>query len=348
MNNSKFIGFGTFLPGEPITNSVMEEIFRIRKDWIEEMIGTKTRYFATDFYEKEIRYSLTDICKNAAQIAIEDAGIQAEEIDLIVMSTATPDHIMPATVNLVANELGLNNIPTYQVQSGCSGALQGLEVAYQFLASGKYHNALVIGGDVCNKYLDLDRDFTKLRAHELINYALFGDGAGAAVLSTSTEKEGIKIENIINRFEGLDRIPGQIMNWFGVIPEKSHDMNPRERRKNFQSAKEDYKAIEQNVPVMAEQVLNELLEKGERYREDIDFYLPPQLGGNMTNKINEYLNIPQEKGVNCVENTGNNGNALPYIQLNLLKERMSKGDTAVVIAIESSKWIKTGMTLVKE
>lgn len=347
MNGIKIIGVGKFLPGMPITNLDMEKIFGIREDWIEEVIGTKTRYFATDLYQKKIEYHLADISVKAATEAIENARVQLKDIDLIVLSTATPDHLMPATVNTVASKLGLNNIATYQVQSGCSGALQGIEVACQFLKEGTYRTALVIGADVCNKFLDLDRDFSKLRAHELINYALFGDGAGAAILSTDMEKEGLKIKKLINRFEGLDRDPGQVMNWFGVIPENIHEMSVRDRRKIYQSAKEDYKAIEQNVPKMAEEMINELQEKCEWTFDEVDFFLAPQLGGNMTNKINEYLNIPNEKAINCVEYTGNNGNALPYIQLSVLQEKIKVGEKAVVVAIESSMWIKTGMSLVK-
>ena len=284
----------------------------------------------------------------AASQAIERAGIHIEDIELIVMSTATPDHLMPATVNFVADQLGITHIPTYQIQAGCSGALQGLDVASQFLKSGAYRTALVIGGDVCNKYIDLDRDFTKLKGHELINYALFGDGAGAVVLTTKEEKLGINIHSIKNRFEGLGREPGQVMNWFGMVPEKIDEMSMRDRRKVFQSAKEDYKAIEQHVPMMAKDMINELLIDNNWNKDEVNFYLPPQLGGHMTDKIVEYLELPTEKVINCVRYTGNNGNALPYIQLSHLAEKMNSGDKAVGVAIESSKWIKTGISLVKE
>ncbi len=348
MDRVKIIGIGNFAPGRPITNNDMEQIFKIREDWIEDTIGTKTRYFATDFEAKTIQYTLTDICEKAASQAIEKAGISIDDVELIVMSTATPDHLMPATVNLVADQLGITHIPTYQIQSGCSGALQGLDVASQFLQTGAYRTALVIGGDVCNKYIDLERDFTKLKGHELINYALFGDGAGAVVLTTKDEKPGIKIHSIKNRFEGLGRAPGQVMNWYGMVPEKIDQMSMRDRRKVFQSAKEDYKAIEQNVPLMAKEMIHELLNDNNWNTDEVDFYLPPQLGGHMTDRIVEYLEIPTEKVINCVRYTGNNGNALPYIQLDLLSEKMNSGDKAVGVAIESSKWIKTGISLIKE
>ncbi|TMN23741.1 3-oxoacyl-ACP synthase III family protein [Lentibacillus cibarius] len=326
----------------------MEEFLFIREDWIDELIGTKTRHFAIDFSKKQVTFQLEDLCKEAASQALEQSGIEPGQIDLVVMSTATPDHLMPATVNLVADQLGLNGVPTYEIQAGCSGAIQGIEVAYRFLKSGAFSNALVIGGDVCNKYMDLNRDFKKLRSSELINYALFGDGAGAVVLSTQTDCDGIKIQNIINEFVGLDRKPGQVMNWFGFIPENVSDMGKREQRKKFQSAKEDYKAIEEHVPVMSKEVIDGQLQAEDWIKGEVDYFLPPQLSGNMTNKIVEGLEIDPLKAINCVAETGNNGNALPYIQLQALSQQMKSGERAVGAAIESSKWIQTGIALIKE
>lgn len=341
----RIIGFGEFLPGEPVTNAQMEEFLSIRKEWIDHMIGNTSRYFAVNFQEQTVEYSLTDICKEAAEQAIKDAGIENSDIDLIILSTATPDYLMPATVNLVADCLGISHIRTYQIQAGCSGALQGIDVASQFLATGNFKYALVIGGDVCNKYMDLKRDFTKLRSSELINLALFGDGAGAVVL-TNENRTGLEILQIQNRFEGLDEKPGQIMNWFGSIPENIKDFSKRDIRKQFNSAIEDYKAIEAHVPIMAKEMLDELLSEMEWTHEDVTYYLPPQLGWNMTKKIIESLGLDLEVTINCVQDTGNNGNALPYLQMKKLKNTISHGDKVIGVAIESSKWIKTGIAMI--
>lgn len=341
MQSVKLIGIGTSLPGNPVTNAKMEEVFGLREDWIDLMIGTKTRHFAVDIDEKVVKYDLSDLAYEAAHKAVLSAGISVENIDLVVMSTATPDHLMPATVNLVADRLGMNGVATYEVQAGCSGAIQGLDIAYRFLTTGMFTNALVIGGDVCNKYMSFHRDFKKMRSSELINLALFGDGAGAAILSTNDNCEGITIHHVVNRFEGLNRKPGQIMNWFGT-------QERPENAKKLQSAKEDYKAIERDVPVMAKEMLDELLEQLECSVEQVEHYLPPQLGGHMTDKIVQSLGLDSDKSINCVANTGNNGNALPYLQLERLFAQMQPGEKAVCVAIESSKWIKTGLALVKE
>lgn len=346
---SKIVGTGFYLPGEAITNEKMAEYFpMIREEWIETVIGTKTRYLSIDFETKNVTHTLAELGEQAARKAIADAGIEPATIDMVVMSTATPDNLMPATVNIISNNIGLNNIPTYQVQSGCCGALQGLEVSRNFLESGVAGTILVIGADICVKYIDLDADMKKMRSNELINYALFGDGAGAVILQKDEGQSGIRIVELINRLTGLGKEPGQLINWLGQIPKEYFSLPARELRKRYQAVKENYKAIQENVPLMAEEVLQELLQKSGKKFEEIGYFLPPQLGGIITNNINAYLGIQEEKAINCVERTGNNGNALPYIQICEFDQQSKSGDIAAGVAIESSKWIKAGILLCKE
>ena len=101
----------------------------------------------------------------------------------------------------------------------------------------------------------------------------------------------------------------------------------------------------EKVPVMSKELLHELLEKMEWKITDVDYFLPPQLSKIMTDKIISHLEIPTEKTLNCVEFTGNNGNALPFLQLEKLFGTMTKNQKAMIIAIESSKWLKAGVTL---
>lgn len=346
MDEIKIVSLGTFLPGTPITNKDMEDTLSVRADWIENVIGNESRYYAINFQEKKIDYDLIDLCEKAALDAFQKSPLQSlEEIDLIILSTATPDHLMPATVNLLADRLGLQGIPTYQIQAGCSGALQGLDVAQQFLKANDYKHALVVGGDVCNKYMDLNRDFKKLRSSELINYVLFGDGAGAAILSKNTKSPGFKFVQISNKFEGLNRKPAQVMNWIGNIPSDVQGMTSRQIAKKYPSAQEDYKAIEEYVPTLTKEMFSTLLEDNNLEKDEVDHFLPPQLGWNMTKRIIEHAELDFDKTTNCVKETGNNGNALPYVQLAKLSEQIKLNEKVVGVAIESSKWIKTGFVL---
>lgn len=336
MKKVKLISVGTFLPGEPISNEQIEKKFAVNAQWIDFAIGNRTRHLVMDLDTGQINYSLADICTIAAFNAINKAGVDVDDIDFIVMGTATPDNLMPATVNLVAEKLGINKVSTYQVQSGCAGAMQAIDMATQFLRLGQHKTGLVIGADICAKYIDLERDFSQLSSSELVNYALFGDGAGAAVLSNDEKACGAQIVWTLNRCEGLNRQPGQELNWLGSRLSDAQTIQP---------LKEDYKAIEENVPVMAKEVMQEILVSMGWDITAVDLFMTPQLAGHMTDKIVESMGVDQAKVLNCVADTGNNGNALPFLQLEMLVERIVEGQKALGVAIESSKWIKGGIAL---
>lgn len=342
---TKIIGVGEFLPGQPVSNSSMEARFSLRSDWIDTVIGTRQRHFAVDLDTGRLLHEVADMGMHAAESALACAGLEREDIDLLVMSTASPDLLMPATVNVVADRLGLDQIATYQIQSGCAGALQAIDVARSFLELGRYRNALVVSADSAYKFLDLSLPFDKLPAYELINLALFGDGAGSLVLSTSKRRPGIVIEQLTNRFEGRGRSPGQLLNW--ASPSGFAGPEGLGHEKTL-SAKEDYKQIEERVPVMARELLDELLDATGRTRGDIQHFLPPQLAGRITQIIIDVLKVDPSRCITRVADVGNTGNATPYFQLTELWQRMTSGQAAVVLAIESSKWLKTGMVLSRE
>ncbi|MEV8411714.1 3-oxoacyl-ACP synthase III family protein [Streptomyces niveus] len=328
---------GTALPGDPVDNATLSKVLGINEEWIEVFIGTRTRYFARDLGTGVVRWSLADLCAQAAERALAAPGVDPAEIEFIVLGTATPDTLMPATVNHVADQLGLDQIPTFQLQSGCAGAVQALGVAQSMIASGQYRTGLVIGGDVCSKHLDLQRDMSGAAPGDLVNYVLFGDGAGAAVLTDEPRGQGVALRQVLNRFTGLGREPGQVIEWFGLA----------DRYDDRQALVEDYKAIEESVPVMAVEILWEMLGELDWEAEQLDYLLPPQLSGRMTHRITEELDIPTATDISCVADTGNNGNALPFLQIEKLLERMSGGERALAVAVESSKWIKAGFALEK-
>ncbi|GAA2077496.1 3-oxoacyl-ACP synthase III family protein [Streptomyces albiaxialis] len=328
---------GTELPGDPVDNAALAKALGVNEEWIEVFIGTKTRHFARDLASNTVRWSLADLCARAGARALDGPGPGPEDIDFVVLGTATPDTLMPATVNHVADQLGLDQVPTFQLQSGCAGAVQALSLARTMIASGEYRNGLVMGGDVCSKHLDLDRDLSGAAPGDIVNFVLFGDGAGAAVVSAEPCGERVALHRVLNRFTGLGREPGQIIEWFGLA----------DRHEDRQALKEDYKAIEESVPVMAVEILWELLGDLDWDAEDLDYLLPPQLSGRMTARIFQELDVPTAREISCVADTGNNGNALPFLQTERLLGRMAAGEKALAVAIESSKWIKAGFALEK-
>jgi 3-oxoacyl-[acyl-carrier-protein] synthase-3 len=303
--------------------------------WIDAFVGTKKRHFATDLTTGEVRHSLADLGETAGRRALDGAGVAPGDVDLIVMGTCSPDMLMPTTVAMIADRLGIDGVPAFQLQSGCTGAVQALEVAYQMLRAGSYRTALVIGADSCAKHLDLAMDVSKLAPGEQVNGVLFGDGAGAAVLSSEPGPGSAIMQHVFVRLVGLGRPSAQMVEWFGR-GDRNSDKPP---------VVEDYKAIEHSVPVMATDALTELLEALDWKDEEIDYLLPPQLSGVMTAKITKRLAVENATEVSVVTEIGNTGNALPFFQLEQVLPRMVSGDRAVAISVESSKWIKAGFGL---
>jgi len=332
---------GTALPGPPLDNARLASRFGMDsmwEQWVDTFIDTPRRHLATNIDTGEVESSLADLGEQAGRQALDAAGVRPQDVDLMVMGTATPDMLMPATVNMVADRLGIDGIATYQLQSGCSGAVQALDVARQLMLTGRHRTALVLGGDVGAKHQDVTVDLSTLSPAELVNVVLFGDGCGAAVLGTDPTPDAVAIRSVFVQLVGLGRAPGQVIEWFGSA-DRGRDPRP--------AGAEDYKMIEEHVPVMAVEILKELLD-GVGWREqDIDFLLPPQLSGRMTARIVDRLALPIAEEISCVRETGNTGNALAFFQLERLLPVMRPGDHAIGIAVESSKWIKSGFALEK-
>ncbi|MGI5379737.1 3-oxoacyl-ACP synthase III family protein [Streptomyces sp. CA-251387] len=326
---------GTCLPGDPVDNATLAKLVGVDETWAEMFIGNATRHFTVDLPTGEVRHTLADIAATAADRALAEAGLEPYDIDCVVMGTATPDQLMPATVNLVADRLGIDNVPTYQLQSGCAGAVQALDVARTLLLAERCGTVLVIGGDVCAKHLETDFDPGSRTSAELVNYVLFGDGAGAAVLSVEALGQRVVIRQVLNRLVGLGREPGQVVDWFGL----------GDRHTDRTAVFEDYKAIEEAVPVLAQQMFWELMEDVGWGAHELDFLLPPQLSGRMSDRISDGMPAPDARRVNVVRHVGNNGNALPFLQLEELLRQWDGPGRALVVAIESSKWIKSGVAL---
>ncbi|MEV6166542.1 3-oxoacyl-ACP synthase III family protein [Streptomyces sp. NPDC052052] len=331
------LSVGTALPGSPVDNATLAGHFGmgdIWEQWIDAFVGTRTRHLAVDLESGRVSHSLADLGETAARQALERAGLGPIDIDVVVLNTATPDQLMPTTANMVADRLGINNIPTYQVQSGCSGAVQAIELGCLLLLAGGHRTALVMGGDLCARFFDPKTDLNTLPPGELVNMVLFGDGAGAVVLSTEPVPGATVLRSPVSRFTGLGRAPGQALEWFGATDQDGRPF-----------AVEDYKAIEEHVPEMAADVLDELLDELGWDRSELTHLLPPQLSGRMTRTIMDRLGGLPLKEISCVADTGNTGNGLPYLQLERAVAEMGPGDRAIGIAIESSKWIVSGYAL---
>ncbi|MFD8483836.1 3-oxoacyl-ACP synthase III family protein [Kitasatospora sp. NPDC059673] len=332
------VSTGTALPGPPVDNAALARRFGMSgqwEEWIQLFIGTDTRHLSVDLDTGERRNTLADLAELAGRRALEAASAGPADIDLLVMGTATPDRLLPTTASVVAERLGIDGVPVYQLQSGCTGAFQALTTAHQLLGTGAYRRALVIGGELNEKYFDLGQDFGAMRPEQLINYVLFGDGAGAALLAVEPAGAQAVIRHSSVRLTGLGRPAGQVLEWFG----------PADRMSDRTPAVEDYKEIEAAVPQMSREIRDRLLADLGWTEQDVHYLLPPQLSGRMTRKVVDALALPGATEISCVARTGNTGNATPFFQLERALELMGRGDRALGISVESSKWIRAGFAI---
>jgi 3-oxoacyl-[acyl-carrier-protein] synthase III len=175
MRKSKITGVGHFVPERIVTNADLEKLMDTSDEWIIERTGIRERRFFNP--EKDTN---ANMASRAARMAIDRAGIQNKDIDMIVYATITPDYFFPGSGVLMQKEMGMEGIPALDIRNACSGFIYGLSIADQFVKTGMYDNVLVIGAEIQSSGLDLT---TRGRAVSVI----FGDGAGAVVVQPSTD-----------------------------------------------------------------------------------------------------------------------------------------------------------------
>ncbi|MEM7792053.1 MAG: beta-ketoacyl-ACP synthase III, partial [Verrucomicrobiota bacterium] len=185
VNSVIIAGTGSYLPDRIVTNDDMAKIVDTSDEWIRTRTGIHQRHFAAK------DETTSDMAMHASRKAIQSAGIDPSEIDLIIVATMTPDTPFPSTACLLQSKLGLPQVTAFDMQAACSGFVYAISIASSMLQSGNYRNALIVGAEKTSSILDFEDRTTCV---------LFGDGAGAAVLTTS-DQSGV---GILSSNEGSD------------------------------------------------------------------------------------------------------------------------------------------------
>jgi len=287
MVNAGIVGMGHAYPSGVLTNADLEKIVDTSDDWITTRTGIKQRHKAAEG-EYTSQFGI-----KAAQQALDRAGLKAEDIEIIVCATTTPDQIMPSTGALIQAELGATNAAGMDVFAACSGFLYGITMVESMIRTGQIKNALIIGAEILTKYVDYTDRSTCV---------IFGDGAGAAVLAAVPENKGILATKIRSDgcFEEQLYAPGG-----GTRLGTSHQTI--DNRDHFFKMKGN-ELFKIAVRSMAE-ISKEMLDKAGYTVDDVDLVIPHQANQRITDAVASRLNIPEEKVYSNIAEHGNTSSA---------------------------------------
>ncbi len=276
MMYSKIVGTGSYLPEKILTNQDLERMVDTSDEWIRTRTGITQRHIAAD------NEMASDLALNASRQAMAAAGVTAGDIDLIIVATTTPDVIFPSTACILQDKLGVSDCPAFDVQAVCSGFIYALATADMFIRAGKCHAALVVGTEIYSRILDwTDRS----------TCVLFGDGAGAVVLTQSSQP-GILSSHLHadGSYSKILAVPGSICG--GKVQGKPFVM--MEGNVVFKFA----------IKVL-EDVVREVLAENNLEVSDIDWLIPHQANIRIILSTANKLGLPMEKVVATLNRHGN-------------------------------------------
>ncbi|MDU7069243.1 MAG: beta-ketoacyl-ACP synthase III [Clostridium perfringens] len=309
MKNAKMIGFGLYTPKNLVENERLQEFLETSDEWIRTRTGIERRYISLD-------ENTSDLAVEASKKALSQARLSAEEIDLIIVATVTPDNFTPSTACIVQDKLGAKNAWAFDINAACTGFIYALKLGRSLIRSGEANNALIIGAETLSKALNWE---------DRGSCVLFGDGAGATVLTSTEEDCGIKCVNVKS-----DGSKGDYLVIQG-LPLNSPFKDGREVSKNYinMNGREIFKFA---TKVMEESIV-EILEKENIKIEDIAAIIPHQANLRIIDYVVKRLGIPREKFITNLQNYGNtSGASIPIALCESIDEgNLKKGDNIIMV-----------------
>lgn len=324
MYHSKISGLGYYVPENIVTNDDLSKIMDTNDAWIQERTGIQERRHIIRGED-----TTTTMGVKAARIAIERSGLAKEDIDFVVFATLSPDYYFPGPGVLVQRDLGLRTVGAIDIRNQCSGFVYGLSVADQYIKTGMYKNVLVIGSEVHSVGLDMtDRG----RGVSVI----FGDGAGAAVLSREEDlTQGILSTHLHSEGQHAEELivkaPGMGGRW---VTDILADNDPNdESYLPYMNGQFVFK----NAVVRFSEVINEGLQVNNLQVSDIDMLIPHQANLRISQFIQQKFKLSDDQVFNNIQKYGNTTAASIPIALTEAWElgKIKKGDTVVLAAFGS-------------
>ena len=306
MQYAKILGTGSYLPANRVSNEDLAKFVDTSDEWIYTRTGIKNRHVAADD-EKT-----SDLAVQAAKAALADAGVEAAEIDLIIVATATPDMQFPATATMVQHKLGVGGCPAFDVQAVCAGFMYAISTANAYIKSGMSKKALVIGAEVFSRIMDWSDRTTCV---------LFGDGAGAVVLGASDEPGIIhsKLQADGNYLDML-KVPAQMAN--GEIVGSPF-------------LKMDGQAVFKFAVKTLAQAAEDVLHEAGMTADDVDWLVPHQANKRIIDSTAKHLGLSMDRVVLTVQDHGNTSAAsIPLAMDTAIKAgQIKRGQTLLLEGI---------------
>ncbi len=309
MTYAAFRSIGAYIPPKIMTNFDFEKIIDTTDEWITKRTGIKERRIS------EENEASSDLGARAAQQAIERSGIAKEDIDLLICATVTPDYLcMPSTACLIASKLDLPQVQAFDISAACTGFVYALSIAKAFIESGMKKNVLIIGTEKYTSILDYTDRGTCF---------IFGDGAGAAIISATDKKEEAIVDincSSDGNYDDLIKTPGG-----GSKHPCSQEVLDQKmaciRMKGNETFKLAVKTLTADVKVM--------LEKNNLSNEDINHFIPHQANYRIIKAVGDALGLNEDQTVITVDKYGNTSAASIPMAMNYAYEsgKIKAGDT---------------------
>jgi 3-oxoacyl-[acyl-carrier-protein] synthase-3 len=272
---SRIVGTGSFLPAKVLTNKDLEDIVDTTDQWIRERTGIHQRHIVAE------GESCSDLAEGAARRALESAGIEPRELDLIVVATTTPDQIFPSTACLLQQRLDVHRCPAFDVQAVCTGFIYALSVADKFIRTASARRALVVGSETMSRIVNWQDRATCV---------LFGDGAGAVVLEPADEPGIISTHLYADgAYKDLLQVPHGI--GFGQSEDPYIEMKGNE-------------VFRMAVTTLG-RIVDETLEANAMDKSEIDWLVPHQANTRIIQATARKLDLPMDQVVVTIGDHGN-------------------------------------------
>lgn len=306
MSYARILGTGSYLPARVLTNAELERMVDTTDQWIVDRTGIRERHLAAD------DESASTMGLDAARRALDAAGVDAKQVDLIIVATTTPDLVFPATACLIQERLGIRECPAFDVQAVCTGFVYALTIAEKFIRTGSARCALVIGSEVLSRIVDWKDRSTCV---------LFGDGAGAVVLGAADAP------GIISTHLHAD---GQYKDLL-CVPTGVGTSHRRERLPFVQM--EGSEVFKVAVTTLG-RIVDETLAANRMQQSDIKWLVPHQANIRIITATAKKLGLPMERVVLTVDRHGNTSAAsIPLAFDEAVRDgRIQRGDTILMEA----------------